>query len=306
MKRGRDGAGGQRFLCRGCGRSFTRGTNRIFATTKLPRETWMRFVRCHVDVLTLRESADVCGVSLKTSFFMRHRILEALTANVPAFRSAAGDGVELDECFIAESFKGRRANAACGIPRRPRHRRGPIDQYERICVLTGVNDAGDFFYEMTGRGTMDGEQAARMLAGKIASGVIASTDGAKSYRKALKELDVRRHIETPGAAHVINRVNGLHSRIKEFLDAFHGVATRRLPNYLAWFKWIWTFKRSRGASATADLVIRQASSNPYRTTRRSYKNTPYPFYEYWVKQAKWDATARSALPLAGLAVSIAG
>ena len=46
--------------------------------------------------------------------------------------------------------------------------------------------------------------------------------------------------------------------------------------------------------------------NPYKTTWRNYKRTPYPFYEYWVKQAKWDSRARAALPLAMGAVSKVG
>ena len=41
-------------------------------------------------------------------------------------------------------------------------------------------------------------------------------------------------------------------------------------------------------------------SNTYRTTWRGCKNTPYPFYDYWVKQAGWDEKARAALPLAAL------
>ena len=114
----------------------------MFATTKLDRATWMKFAECHVDVLTLRESAERCGVSLKTAFFMRHRILECIAQSMPAFRSAAGDGMEIDECYLRESFKGNRKNAACGIPRKAHHRPEGIDHYEQICVLTGINDAG--------------------------------------------------------------------------------------------------------------------------------------------------------------------
>ena len=32
----------------------------------------------------------------------------------------------------------------------------------------------------------------------------------------------------------INNVNAYHSRLKEWLRRFHGVATRNLPNYLGW------------------------------------------------------------------------
>jgi transposase-like protein len=185
VKRGLDGRGEQRFLCRRCSRTFTARTNRVFATTKLDRATWMKFAECHVDVLTLRESAERCGVSLKTAFFMRHRVLECIAQSMPAFRSAAGDGMEIDECYLRESFKGNRKNAACGIPRKAHHRPEGIDHYEQICVLTGINDAGDFFFEMTGRGAMSGEQAARFLEGKVASGTIVATDKAHAYRESL-------------------------------------------------------------------------------------------------------------------------
>ena len=306
VKKGRDGDGGRRYLCRSCARTFTSRTNKVFATTKLDRATWMRFAECHVDVLPLRECAERCSVSLKTAFFMRHRILECIAQNMPAFRSAAGDGMEVDECYLRESFKGNRRNAACGMPRKAHRRPEGIDQYEQICVLTGINDAGDFFFEMAGRGNITEERAEAYLEGKVASGAIVATDGAKAYRKSLKKLDVRRHDASASGVHAINRVNNLHSRIVEFIDGFHGVATRRLWNYLAWFKWIWSFRRGRTAEQTVDLVVKQVGASPYKTTWRNYKRTPYPFYDYWVKQAKWDSRARAALPLAMGAMSEVG
>lgn len=152
VKRGRDGRGRQRFLCRGCARTFTDATMRIFSTTKLDRSAWMRFAECHVDMLPLRESAEKCGVCLKTAFFMRHRLLEAMAKRMPAFRVEAGGGAELDECFFRESFKGNRSRSESGVPRKPRARSQGTDGHEKICVLTGINDAGDIFYEIAGRG----------------------------------------------------------------------------------------------------------------------------------------------------------
>ena len=32
----------------------------------------------------------------------------------------------------------------------------------------------------------------------------------------------------------LNNVNAYHSRLKEWLRPFHGVATKNLPNYLGW------------------------------------------------------------------------
>ena len=53
---------------------------------------------------------------------------------------------------------------------------------------------------------------------------------------------------------------------------------------------------SEGAEdGPAELIVRQAARGTYEKTWRQYKVTPYPFYEYWIKQAKWDSRARKAI-----------
>lgn len=306
VKKGHDADGSQRCLCRSCLRTFTARTNKVFSTTKLERATRMEFAECHVDVSSLRETAQRCSVSLKTAFFMRHRILECMAQSMPVFRSAAGDEMQIDECYFRESFKGNRRNAPYDIPRKARHRSFRRDSCEEICVLTGINDAGDLFFELAGRGNTTRERAVRYLEGKIASGAIVATDKAHAYRNLVKTFDLRRHTSRHSKEHAVNKANALHARIKEFIRGFHGVSTRRLWNYLAWFKWIWSFGYSRTAKETAGLVIEQAGLNPYRTTWRNYKSTPYPFYDYWVKQAGWDALARKGLGMNYEVMSKAG
>lgn len=142
VKRGRDGRGRQRFLCRGCARTFTDATMRIFSTTKLDRSAWMRFAECHVDMLPLRESAEKCGVCLKTAFFMRHRLLEAMAKRMPAFRVEAGGGAELDECFFRESFKGNRSRSESGSPGSPAQgRREPTGTRRYACSPASTTPA---------------------------------------------------------------------------------------------------------------------------------------------------------------------
>ena len=67
VKKGKSGNGGQRYLCRDCGRTFSGSTDRILGTSKLPRETWMAYAECFVLMLPLRECAGRCGVCLKTA-----------------------------------------------------------------------------------------------------------------------------------------------------------------------------------------------------------------------------------------------
>ena len=70
VRKGRDAAGRQRWLCRGCGRTFGAGTLGLLARSKLPAAAWMEFAACMADALPLRETAARVGVSLYTAWFM--------------------------------------------------------------------------------------------------------------------------------------------------------------------------------------------------------------------------------------------
>lgn len=48
VKKGKAANGEQRYLCRGCGRTFGMGSGRILGTSKLPKETWMAYAECFV------------------------------------------------------------------------------------------------------------------------------------------------------------------------------------------------------------------------------------------------------------------
>lgn len=98
--------GAQRWKCKGCGRTFTARTLGLLAQSKLPESTWMAYAECFVDRKTLRECADECGVSLKTSWFMRHRLCEVVERMLPAFEAGRECEVEVDEKFVRGSYTG--------------------------------------------------------------------------------------------------------------------------------------------------------------------------------------------------------
>ena len=111
------------------------------------------------------------------------------------------------------------------MPRKPRTRSQGTDGHEKICVLTGINDAGDIFYEIAGRGGLDEAAARELLADKLAVGAIISTDRAHVYRRVLPALGVGAHIASKREEHAINRVNSLHSQMRHFIGRF-GVSPR--------------------------------------------------------------------------------
>jgi len=84
--------------------------------------------------------------------------------------------------------------------------------------------------------------------------VLLVTNGQPAYRAFAREagishqsVNLRAGIRVSGAAHVQN-VNAYHSRLRQWLAPFHGVATRYLPNYLRW-RWILDTRRIRSATS---------------------------------------------------------
>jgi transposase-like protein len=291
VRKGKDASGNQRYFCKDCARTFGSKTNKVLGSSKLDVQVWMRYLECFVDALPLRTCAERSGVSLKTAFYMRHRILECIARFCPSFQVEAGCGAELDEVFFRENFKGNHTKSDFGLPRHSRKRGGQNHtrglSKQQICVMTGINDSGGMFYELTGRGLLSKERADTVLKNKIGTGAIISTDKAHAYRKALKELDIAAHMaygSRDRSEGTINRVNTLHSQIAGFMYRFKGVSTKHLSSYLAWFKWQQSFSRGN-AKDVMDILAKQLNAGVSHLRISDYKEIPSPYMEYWDRAA---------------------
>ena len=145
VRKGRDAAGRQRWLCRGCGRTFGAGTLGLLARSKLPAAAWMEFAACMADALPLRETAARVGVSLYTAWFMRMRVCEVMGRRL---LPARGESFEMDGTYFPESMPGNHSRGWFGLGR-PAHRTGHDASRAglggSVCVLCGVSETGDCF-----------------------------------------------------------------------------------------------------------------------------------------------------------------
>lgn len=291
VKKGRSGNGEQRYLCRGCGRTFGTGSERILGTSKLPKETWMAYAECFVLMLPLRECARRCHVCLKTAYTMRHRLIECLSAYSPAFTAERGCGCELDETYFPESFKGNHTKGSFAMPRPSRHRGKQVRKRglsrEQICVMTGVNDSNETFLEVSGRGALSRKRAMDVLKGRVKAGSIVATDKAAAYVDVLAELKVATHDAYDSkdrSEGTINRINTVHSLLGAFMEPFRGVSTKHLSAYLEWFKWRRAFT-SADHGAAEGAVARQLANGACRTRVREMFNVEPPYMDYWASAA---------------------
>ena len=70
--------GVQRYLCRCCNKTFGDTANSIFFSTKLDYQTWLSFIQCEIQHLSLQETAASIQVSKTTCFSMRHKLYQAV------------------------------------------------------------------------------------------------------------------------------------------------------------------------------------------------------------------------------------
>lgn len=66
-KFGFDSRGNQRYSCKNCG-TFIPTTKTVFANSKIPAGKWLKYAECMNRKYSLRKSAEIAEVSLKTAF----------------------------------------------------------------------------------------------------------------------------------------------------------------------------------------------------------------------------------------------
>lgn len=286
VRRGRAASGAQRWLCRGCGRSFTAATGGVLALSRLGADTWASYVEGMAAGESLRALAARCGVCLKTSWFMRMRVPEVMRSQLQPMRHGEGVSAQADELYLNESLSGNRGRARDAMPREP-HRNGHGVRSRgtsslKVHVVTVVNDLGDCTARLAGRGrpTVDGVRAG--LGPADVSGSDVATDDLQAYAAPLAEAGAASHNRygsKEAGGDELGMVNALHERLRGFLWRFRGVATRRLQRYLWWFRWE---EQARRSDASREGMLRDHVANGrYSARRRDLEAEAQPFWGYW-------------------------
>lgn len=245
----------QRYRCAACGKTFNSLSGTPLARLR-HKSKWLRYSDCVLHSMTVRAAAVRVGVHKNTTFRWRHRFLTLPKTDRPL---RLGGIAEADEMYLLESEKGarnlqrpaRKRGGAAG-------RRGISD--EQVCVLVARDRSGKTLDFVTGKGPITKKQLKRCLPHVIDEDAMLVTDSNAAYRYFAREagithqaVNLRAGVRVKGALHVQN-VNAYHSRFREWLYRFHGVATHYLPNYLGW-RWVLDAKRIASPEAFLKATI---------------------------------------------------
>lgn len=108
---------------------------------------------------------------------------------------------------------------------------------EQISVMVVLDCSRNIISEPVGRGKISDAAIRRLFENKIDSEAIACTDSCRSFKKFARESNLEL-VQLPkgkkkeGIYH-LQHVNSFHSKLKNWMTRFNGVATKYLSDYLA-------------------------------------------------------------------------
>jgi transposase-like protein len=235
----------QRYKCRDCSRTFNALTKTPLARLRY-RERWLSQTQALIDGLSITKAAQQLEVARSTAFRWRHRFL-ALPHHVKAGNFSGI--VEADETCVLKSHKGqRRQRSEQGRKARSRGGRATLRgmSVEHDIILVVRDRSGACADQIVQ--ALDTAHLAAVLQPVLAADAVLCTDGSAALAAAARHIGVEHHaINASAGQHAIgpwhiNNVNGYHSRLKNWLRRFNGVASSYLPHYLGWFRALERFR----------------------------------------------------------------
>ena len=248
VKRWGTHAGHQRYRCKQCQRTFNALSKSPLAHLRV-RDKLDQYLECMDGSTTLRPAAAKCGVSLNTSFHLRHRLMAVVESD--AYGQLSGI-LEEDETFFRESHKGQRK---LEVPARKRggksarkkqssiqkDRTAPVKKIPVMVACDRDHHIVDAVLKHVST-----EELTSHLSGRIQAGSTMCLDGHMSHDSLAEKLNVTvKTLVTNAGQYVkegifhIQTVNAYHSELKRWINGFfNGVATKYLSRYLGWKRFL--------------------------------------------------------------------
>jgi transposase-like protein len=261
----------QKYYCNSCKKHYSDNSNKVWCYVK-KQDEMKNYIYGLLSGYSLRKSAQLCGISLNTSFIWRHKLLRCFD-NISA---GEYEGIlEVDEMFFPISEKGSRKMTKPSGQRRSRSKKRGISD-EKVAVIATVDRAGNKGLQVSKLGQITKESVSSVLDNKIGKVKVICSDKHPSYASYTKEKGlVHKTIMashgqriTEKVYHVQN-VNNTDKRIRDFIRPMNGVATKYLQSYLNWFLMLEKIKNSKNKLVQLGSIIlasNEALSN--------YKNGP--------------------------------
>jgi transposase-like protein len=252
-------SGLQRYRCSSCRATFNALTGTPLARLR-HKEKWLEYSQQLAEGQSIRRSAKACEVHRNTTFRWRHRFL-ALPKEQKATNLV---GIaEADETYFLESFKGKKHGMTRTAHKRgsKASKRGLSDEQIPVLICRDrTGNTSDFVLEKA-----DKEHISAVLKPLLATDAILCSDSGKALCAAAREIGITHRpinlsagIRVVGKVYHVQNVNAYDSRLKLWMNRFHGVATHYLANYLGWRRLI---DRTHDVLSPRDVMLAALGMN---------------------------------------------
>ena len=129
--------------------------------------------------------------------------------------------IEMDETFVAESFKGNQKKSGFVIPRKSRKRGKEVTKRgiskEQVCIATAIDRNNNIIMEMVCKVRIRSKDLERLYSEHLGKGSMICTDYHKSYiqfskNQNIEHIQIKRGHHKNGIYHIsyINSLRGPH------------------------------------------------------------------------------------------------
>jgi transposase-like protein len=244
--------GVQRFKCKSCSKYFSETTGKFSYCLK-KREQLKQYLDCFLAGLSIRESANICDISIQTSFTWRHKLLVAFQRiNSPEFERIV-KVVSLEEPFNTKGQRReivdcQRESNAVNFGEGPST--SAEDMYlkaqgsnapETVGVLHAMDWQGNLMMKVVGTSKIKKGDFERILSDKIDKVQVICAKADRSVTAFVRGSDMeyvrskRGGVRKADSGYQITNVLKSVLTWRNFMIRFHGVATKYLQNYLNWY-----------------------------------------------------------------------
>ena len=278
--------GRQRYICKNCKRTFDERTLSPLSNTKLSLEKWIKYCKFMVQGGSIRECAKEVSVSVPTSFFMRHRILDVM--NLYLKDEILEGVVETELCYLNESFKGARISEYYFSTFDKRKAENHHFVYNRIpsiensmknvkqnqiCINTAIDRKGNILTRIVDNNfpiihKREPKNIVSFFEVKVKPNVILCTHRLQDYMKVARNLNLKMVKVSMGSKkriYSIRNVSTYNRKLRKWIKNFNGVATKYLNNYLSWFKFLYQSDKFKTLGRVKDIFMKFATEDLYVT-----------------------------------------
>jgi transposase-like protein len=243
------------YKCYDCRKPFTVKVGTIFESSHIPLRLWLQgiyLIAASKKGISANQLHRTLGITLKSAWFMGHRIREAMRDNSTDLLGGGGSIVEADETFMAPK-RGEKAV------------QGGAHRSKVVSLVSREGKTRSFHVA-----NVDKDNLKPILMAHIAKDTHLMTDGAGHYKKMGKEFDLHestnhtqkeyaKDSKVPGVRAHSNTVESYFGILKRGISGiYHHVSEEHLQRYVDEFDFRFTNRKSLGIddNQRADLLLK--------------------------------------------------